>query len=224
MGVHNDRLHVNGGAYWEGDERAAPRTSRRNRILLVVLFGVAFGMVGFAFLNAKFFNMLCEALGIAQTRSGAANLAVLGDDSIDGRPIDVLFVANVQGQLPVTFRPDNRIVKTRLGATTLNDYHFVNVANRPVYFMPIHNYSPPAANRTGIIELGECFCFEPQMLHPREQKSLPVVFKISPQLDSAVASVTFYYTLFEMTEQEYKTWWSERNLQPSASHGKEAAP
>lgn len=215
MNYQDEQIESRGGdQYWDGD---APRVDRRrfskNTVWLVILVSIVMGMVVFAFANARYFDMLCAAIGIQQTRSGTGlTVEMTGDDAELGRDIQVLFIANVQGQLPVSFRPVEKIQKTRLGKMSLNDYHFVNVANRPVYFMPIHNYRPPEANNDGIIELGKCFCFEPQMLHAGEEKSLPIVYKISPDLGNSVAAVTFYYTLFEMTEQEYREWWAEQDV------------
>ena len=43
----------------------------------------------------------------------------------------------------------------------------------------------------------ECFCFNQQTFQPGEERSLPVVFVVNPELGKDLGTVTLSYTFFE---------------------------
>jgi cytochrome c oxidase assembly protein subunit 11 len=192
---------------WEGDRPAAvDPTRRRNRRLLIVLACVGLGMFGFAFANVPLFTLICQRLGIAPNPGmGKATF-----DGTIGREIEVRFTGAVWGQLPVEFRPVNSLQRTRLGEMTVNDYVFINLSRRPVYFRPIHGILPVEASREDRYELGECFCYDEMMLQPGQQLTLPVVYRFHQTLSPSVRAITMSYTLFPITPEEYERAQSQK--------------
>ena len=185
-------------AWDEAEERAERLKVSRNGKLLVILVLLGFGMFGFAFANIPLFSLICEKLGFSQN----PNSAKVGlEEGVSDRKAQVLFMGNVIGTLPISFRPDNITMTVKLGEQNLNDYYFTNMADRTVYFRPVHSIRPTEAAVK--FNLSKCFCFDDQKLAPRQKVSLPVVFKLSTELPEDVGTVTLNYTLFEISEKDY---------------------
>lgn len=191
---------------WEAADRGAPirSTGARNRRLLVILATVGLLMFGFAYANVPLFNMLCRSLGIglnpnAELDRRIAAAVVPGT----GREVNVVFSGSIVGTLPVSFAPAKTTMTVRLGEQALVDYSFVNMSSRKVYFRPVHTVQPSSV-ADDQFSLSECFCFDDQYLHPRQSISLPVVFRISPDIPADVSQVRLHYTLFPISEAEYQ--------------------
>ncbi len=188
-------------AEWDAAEADGQRTTaHRNRRTLIILGLIGFGMFGFAFANVPLFNMLCRQLGFGQNPNTAA---VAASDEVSDREVEVMFMGNVIGQLPIAFNPVTRIQRVKLGEQALNDYHFVNMSSRPIYFRPVHSVRPTSAAQDQF-HLSKCFCFDDQMMHPHQEVTLPVVYKIGTGLDSEVSAITLNYSLFEITKEDYE--------------------
>jgi len=200
-------LEVVEASWEEAERRVAGEQARRNRRLVIILSAIGLGMLGFAFLNVPLFGMLCAKLGFGQSPNSAS---VAGAGEKTDRTVQVLFMGNVMGKLPVTFRSQHNRMTVTLGEMAMNDYHFVNVTDRDVYIMPVHSIRPTAAASEDMFHLAECFCFDPMKLNPNQSLTVPVVFQLSPQLDSSVTVVTMNYTLFEIDEQRYHEALAER--------------
>lgn len=191
---------------WDGKDAPSGRTGgvlHRNRKLLAILGVVVLGMFGFAFANVPLFQLVCEKLGIAQFDGSRLTPGEAVADGEPGRPIRVTWSGTVHGRLPVALRPAHPVQSTHLNELTVNDYVFTNLSDRTVYFKPIHTIQPTAASSEDMFILSECFCFEPQVLRPRETARMPVVYRLAPELPDRVAQVVVNYTLFEMTENDY---------------------
>jgi len=186
-------------ADWEEADRAAIAVrKKKNRRLLIILFSVGFGMLGFAYANVPLYNMLCAQLGIGLNPNNES-LVVTG---VSDRQVEFIFSAQVTGDLPVTISPRQRIIRGRLGETIINDFHFVNMANRKVYFRPIHTINPPSV-ADDKVRLAECFCFDDQMLHERQSISYPLVFIVSPDIPDDVRTIRMHYTLMPISADRY---------------------
>jgi len=191
---------------WDGDERAPESTpqaiARKNRKLLMILASVGVGMLIFAFANVPLFNMFCEAIGFSQ-QSGEA-MGITGDAEEIGRDIDVYFYASAQGQIPISFRPLEAIQETRVGKVTVNDYEFINLSNRTVYFSSTHMVRPTAAGREKAFKLGQCFCYRAQKIEPRQKLTLPVQYKFTEEIPEGTTRLTMQYAIFELTKDDYE--------------------
>ena len=63
-----------------------------------------------------------------------------------------------------------------------------------VFFRAVHSIVPQKAARE--FQLIQCFCFEDQSLGPRESRTLPVYFALSPRIPTGIEEMTLSYTLF----------------------------
>lgn len=191
---------------WDAADRAAEgRAPRRwsNGRWLAVLAGVGLFMFGFAFANVPLFNMLCRSLGIGLNPNASAAATFDPASPGMGREVNVVFSGSIVGTLPVSFAPIQQTMRVRLGEQALADYHFVNISSRKVYFRPVHTVQPSTV-ADDQFSLSECFCFDDQYLNPRQEISLPVVFRISPDIPADVSQIRLHYTLFPITEAEYQ--------------------
>jgi cytochrome c oxidase assembly protein subunit 11 len=72
-----------------------------------------------------------------------------------------------------------------------------------VYFRPVHSILPEDAAKK--FTMTKCFCFDDQMMLPREEKTFPVISIISKELNDGIEQVTLHYTLFEKSAQDMET-------------------
>lgn len=180
---------------------AAAILKRRNRRFLGILAVVGLGMLGFAYANVPLYSMVCDALGIGYNPNSAQ---LAGADEATDRTIEVLFMGNVTGTLPIRFQPLQTRVRSTLGEMTMTDYRFINTSNRTVYFRAIHSIVPTHAASDEMFKLSECFCFTAQRLHPGQSVTVPVVFSFSPRLREGTNTVTISYTLMPLTREAYE--------------------
>ena len=96
--------------------------------------------------------------------------------------------------LPVRFRPSVSSVATIPGKPVHLSYDFVNMSDDSVFFRAVHSIVPQAAARE--FQLIQCFCFEDQALGPREVRTLPVYFALSPRMPANIDELSRSYTLF----------------------------
>ncbi|MEQ8819552.1 MAG: cytochrome c oxidase assembly protein [Sumerlaeia bacterium] len=180
---------------FEPEEKSPSETNKPFLILLVV---IGIGMFGFAFANVPLFQMVCGALGFGLNPN---NESVAAGTGVSERTTEVLFMGNVADKLPIAFKPLDSLKTVRLGEEALVDYQFINLSDEPVYFKAVHTIRPTKADPH--IGLSQCFCFDHQMLQPKQVANLPVVFRISPELGEDVHNLTFNYTLFKLDPSEY---------------------
>ena len=183
------------------DERLPGNPNRRRYIHLAVLAGVVIGMFGFAYANAEFFIMVCQRAGLLSEDPSRLRTEIVEGEP--GRPLEVYFSANVADRLPIAFSVDNSYQRTRINQRAINDYRFVNLSDRTIYFRPVHDVSPVQAGRDRVMELEKCFCFELQKIGPGESYSLPVVYRFTDELDERTRTIRMSYTLFESDKASY---------------------
>ncbi|MDX1970974.1 MAG: cytochrome c oxidase assembly protein [Candidatus Sumerlaeia bacterium] len=182
----------------------ASTVARKNGKFLMILASIGVVMFLFAFANVPLFGMLCSALGIPLS---PLEPRVVASEPTD-REVKMIFLGTKSGDIPLQVSPVNTLQMARLGEVVTNDYRFVNLSDRWVYFYPIHTLQPIAV--ADLIDLSKCFCFNPQKIAPGARVTLPVVYQISSDLPENYNNLTMNYTMFEITEAEY-----EKKLQES---------
>jgi cytochrome c oxidase assembly protein subunit 11 len=160
--------------------------------LLVVL------MFTFAYANVPLFKLFCARFGLG----GAGKAAVKGGlppmssttGPIESRDITVTLMGITASGLPVSFRPSVPSIVTIPGKPVHLSYVFTNMSDDSVFFRAVHSIVPQKA--ASEFQLIQCFCFEDQSLGPRESRTLPVYFALSPRLPVGIEEMTLSYTLF----------------------------
>lgn len=164
---------------------------KSNLKLSLILVGVVVGMLGFAYVNVPLFKLYCQKLGIGLSPNSEAKATSQPSD----RKVTILFTGLVAGDMPLAFKPDKSFEEVRLGAPSRNEFHFVNLSDDTLRFRPVHSVLPEKA--ASKLTLTKCFCFDDQVILPRQSYTLPVVFTFAPDLDPQVETITFHYTLFQ---------------------------
>jgi cytochrome c oxidase assembly protein subunit 11 len=96
--------------------------------------------------------------------------------------------------LPIRFQPSVPSVSINPGRPVHLAYAFTNLSGDSVFFRAVHSIAPLTAAKE--FQLIQCFCFEDQALGPRETRTLPVYFALSPRTPEPVHEVTLSYELF----------------------------
>ena len=162
----------------------------RNRETMTKLVVIAVFMLGFAFAMVPMYRQICESLGITQGRVvGARNTQV--DPT---RSVTVELLASSAG-LPWRFEALDREVKLNPGQLVTVNYRVVNTLGRPVRAHAVMNAAPSNAAR--YIEKQACFCFSDQTFVAGEERLMPVVFLVSPEVPRDLTTITLSYTFFE---------------------------
>ena len=189
---------------------------RKNRIVVLGVLGAVLLMTGLAFASVPLYNIFCSVTGYGGTTQTAQELP----DRISNRIITVKFNADISRNLPWSFRPEQREVKTHPGAKTLIAYHAQSRSDQPVAGTALYNVSPPKAGR--YFHKVECFCFGEQILNPGQDVSMPVVFFIDPEIDNDpgmddVTTITLSYTFFKTESQALDKALEDFYNQPSSA-------
>ena len=91
------------------------RQLSRNARTAVIMFGLAFGMVGVAYASVPLYRLFCQVTGFGGTTMRAAESDVPG---AVGRMISVRFDGNVSPALGWEFRPVDHIDQRQSGASS----------------------------------------------------------------------------------------------------------
>jgi cytochrome c oxidase assembly protein subunit 11 len=178
-------------------DRAVSELARRSetRKLLgraVLACGLAFL---FAFSLVPLYRIACEkvfGIKLEQTPTGDAVVANYAVDT--SRLITVEFDAGVNSQLNWEFGAEQRQMQVHPGQMYEAMFHARNIDEQSIVGQAVPSVAPSRAsiffNKT------ECFCFTEQLLHPGEQRPMPVRFVIDPALPKEITTLTLSYTFF----------------------------
>jgi cytochrome c oxidase assembly protein subunit 11 len=169
--------------------------SRRNRTVALTCVGVAGLMLGAAYAAVPLYDWFCRVTGFGGTPMINANVPA----SPDARSIRVEFVANINRDLPWSFRPVQRQVVLHGAEEGVAFYTARNDSDEPVTGISTYNVTPEKA--APYFNKIACFCFTEQTLAPGQQAEMPLAFWVDPRLfdDPAtrdVRVITVSYTFF----------------------------
>jgi len=175
-------------------QRAIARTTRRLLLAAGLMFGFGFALV-------PLYNVMCEVVGLNGKSSNLTGAASAPQDPVSqppgvGRKVTVEFVANTNADLAWDFQPKVARMKVRVGETAEAVYVARNRAAHEVTGQAIPSVAPGLAAKH--FHKIECFCFTEQKLAAGEQKDMTVRFRIDPQINGDVRTVTLAYTFFDL--------------------------
>ncbi|SVA68830.1 uncharacterized protein METZ01_LOCUS121684 [marine metagenome] len=178
-------------------------------MMLVVLGGVACGMVGLSFAAVPLYDLFCSVTGFG----GTTQTADAAPAEVGNRVMAVQFNSDVSNDVPWRFKPSQREVELRVGDVGLAFYTAINESNNTILGSATFNVTPPKA---GIyFSKIDCFCFEEQVLRPGESAELPVTFFIDPDIVNDrdmddVTTITLSYTFFNQGEEALRNYLGEQ--------------
>ncbi|MBI4561107.1 MAG: cytochrome c oxidase assembly protein, partial [Candidatus Rokubacteria bacterium] len=100
----------------------------------------------------------------------------------------------VRAGLPWAFEPVQPVVRAQPGETLQTAYRVRNLSNREVAAKARHILDPP--EKTGYLQVVNCFCFIQQTLKPREARELPVVFRVNGNVPKSLRAITVHYEFY----------------------------
>jgi cytochrome c oxidase assembly protein subunit 11 len=169
---------------------------RRRDFVVAAACGVfVAAMVGAAYAAVPLYNWFCRSTGFF----GATRVATVAPARVLDRTITVRFDANVAGNLPWRFEPDQTSVKVKVGEVVTVGYTVVNESNHPTAGEASYNVSPPTTGP--YFSKINCFCFTEQKLKPGERRDMTVVFFVDPALvkdadQNDLDTITLSYTMY----------------------------
>ena len=166
--------------------------------ILVGVIGIALAMFALALSSAPLYDAFCRVTGYGGTPREASK----APDRVLDREVTVRFDASV-ADAPIRFRPLQTSMDVRLGEHVIASYEVTNSTNKPVKVIASYNVTPHEAG--SFFSKMECFCFEERLLSPNETSKLPVVFFVSPDLETnrlgkSIDTITLSYTFFNVQQ------------------------
>jgi cytochrome c oxidase assembly protein subunit 11 len=194
----------------DGDGSRPPRASgaasgrslqRRDLVVAAGAGLFAASMVGAAYAAVPLYNWFCRATGF----QGTTQVATKAPAQVLDRKVNVRFDANVAGNLPWRFEPDQTSIDVRIGEVVTVGYTVVNESAHETIGEASYNVTPPTAG--AYFSKINCFCFTEQKLEPGEKRDMTVVFFVDPALvkdheQDNLHSITLSYTMYAVRRSE----------------------
>lgn len=185
---------------------AAPKLTDRQlshknaRTGLTVMAAILF-MTALTFASVPLYRLFCQVTGFNGTPQTGASLP----GKIVDRSVTIKFNADVGRGLNWDFNPEMRQINVKLGEKGLTAFHARNKENRPGGGTALYNVTPLKAGK--YFHKIQCFCFDEQILGPRQEVAMPVMFYVDPALDddpnmADVHVITLSYTFYPAESKE----------------------
>jgi cytochrome c oxidase assembly protein subunit 11 len=154
-------------------------------------------MLCLAYASVPLYNIFCKATGYGGTVKQVSNVIVNKTD----KKIRVYFSADLMSDLPWKFSPEVSYIDITIGEEGLAFYYAENLSEYPVSGMAIYNVTPFKAGK--YFNKVACFCFNEQLLLPKQKTIMPVSFFIDPAIlldfnTKNLSELTLSYTFFKL--------------------------
>ena len=158
------------------------------RLLVAVVL-----MFGFGFAMVPLYDVFCDITGLNGKTGDQASLSE--SMKVDtSREITVEFIASLNEEMPWEFRPLTRSVKVHPGQPTRIEYVAINKTNNKIVGTAVPSVAPGLA--ASYFQKTECFCFTEQTLEAKEERNMPVIFVVDPEISDDINEITLSYTFF----------------------------
>jgi cytochrome c oxidase assembly protein subunit 11 len=162
---------------------------------------VVIGMFGFGFAMVPLYDVFCDITGInGKTGDQVALSEAMKVDT--SRVVEVEFIASLNDNMPWEFKPVQHSVKVHPGEPTRIEYVAINRTKNTIVGQAVPSVAPGRA--AGYFQKTECFCFTEQKLEAGEEKQMPVIFVVDPNLPDDVSQLALSYTFFIKPSEEQK--------------------
>ena len=177
--------------------------SRKNAKIGLTILAVVIGMVAMSYAFVPLYNLFCRVTGFGGTTLVAETLP--DEDEILDRQVTIKFNGQTNKKLPWEFKPEQREITVNLGQRGLTAFSAYNKADKPTAGSAIYNVTPLKAGQ--YFHKVQCFCFDEQILQPKEYVDMPVMFYIDPAMNDDplmedVDTITLSYTFFTAESEE----------------------
>lgn len=177
------------------DVRGALAARRGNERLALKLLGVALVFSVFGFAMVPMYDAFCRWTGF-NGRTNAAPAALSTNTQVDTtRQVKVEFLSHSMPGVSLQLTPEQFSMRVHPGEVIHTTYTVKNLSDQVFVGQAVPSVTPAVA--TPYFQKIECFCFSQQTFQPGEERSMPVVFVVNPELDRELGTVTLSYTFFE---------------------------
>ena len=179
----------------------APDLQQKNTKVALYAALLAAAMLGLGYASVPLYRIFCQVTGFGGTTQRAslsdAIAAEFAGKQIAGATMSVRFDANVDSDVPWTFRAEQVTKTVKLGERTMAFYYARNNSNEPITGTASFNVSPVQTGQ--YFNKIQCFCFTEQTLQPGQQVQMPVLFFVDPKIRddenaASVEQITLSYT------------------------------
>ena len=171
----------------------ADNADRKNKQIISRLVVVVIGMFGFGFALVPLYDVFCDVTGLNGKTGGQVELSeTMKVDTT--REIKIEFIATLNESMPWEFKPVTYSVKVHPGQPTRIEYLARNKTGKSIIGQAVPSVAPGLAAQ--YFQKTECFCFTEQLLKAGEEKQMPVIFVVDPELPEDIKVLTLSYTFF----------------------------
>jgi len=178
-----------------------------SRLMIIVV-----GMFCFGFALVPLYNVFCKVTGINGKTGGRVTISsTLRED--DTRRISIEFITTLNESMPWEFRSLQDSIEVHPGKPMRVDFIARNITDHAMTGQAIPSVAPGLAAQ--YMHKTECFCFSQQTLAAGEEKLMPVIFYIDPEIPADIHQMTLSYTFF-VTKGQSET--SNKQLAYNTNH------
>lgn len=170
-----------------GDNAKRSNGKLVSQLLVMVVF-----MFGFGYALVPLYDAFCEITGFGGRTGDQAEAVTVAPDT--SRTVTVQFVASGSGD-SWEFRPAVSSMRVHPGELYTASYVAQNLRDAGASGQAVPSVSPGSAAR--YFQKTECFCFTRQDFEAGEEKDMPVVFIVDPELPRDVGTLTLAYTFYD---------------------------
>lgn len=175
--------------------QAQAERARSNRRLAVRLGVVALFFVGFGFALVPLYDVICSLTGFNGRTNAMAAPANPNTQVDTTRWVTVEFLSHTMPGVGIELAPETFSMKVHPGAIVHTHYMARNGTSQAFSGQAVPSVTPAVA--APYFQKIECFCFSPQTFAPGEERAMPVVFVVKPDLSRDMSTITLSYTFFE---------------------------
>jgi cytochrome c oxidase assembly protein subunit 11 len=175
--------------------------ARKNRRAAVFVFGIVAAMLCLTAASVKLYRLYCEMTGFGGQATQAASVT----GPVLNQTMTVRFNTDVSEALPWAFQADQPPVRVHIGQEAIISFTATNQGGKAIAGTALYNIDPPVAGK--YFHKTQCFCFDYQLIAPKQSAHFPVVFYIDPDIVKdpelrGVQTITLSYSFFKAESPE----------------------
>lgn len=166
-----------------------PRSKKSGENFLLYTTSIVIAMFAASYGAVPLYKLYCQSSGKGgQAIRDKKNEKVADMVPNSNRILSIKFTAQTHKNMPWSFTPVQDRIVIKPGETALVFYRVKNHLDEPVIGIATYNVLPYEAGQ--YFNKIQCFCFEEQILQPKEDVFMPVLFYVDPEFckDPAVAN------------------------------------
>lgn len=172
--------------------------SKRGETTALIVASCGVAMFALSYASVPLYKIYCQSTGSGQAVKDNED-RILGMKKDDSRLLTVRFNASNHKSMDCTFKPVQNIIKVSPGETALAFYRVINPSDEAVIGVATYNILPYEAGQ--YFNKIQCFCFEEQLIKPKDDVFMPVLFYIHPDFSkdpylASTSELTLSYTFF----------------------------